>query len=76
MTTMSADQFASGGDSMARQALGAWAGGSTEVSGRMRDLQATATDSMRRNKDRRFQCGKNSKNRLKKQVGAGRDSSR
>ena len=52
MATMSTDQFASGGDSVARQALARaiiWAGGSTEVAGRMRDLQATVTDSMRRN---------------------------
>src|SRR5579864_7152557 len=52
MTTMSTDQFAKAGDTVARQALARainWAGGSTEVTGRMRDIQATINESVRRN---------------------------
>jgi hypothetical protein len=52
MTTMSTDQFAKAGDTVARQALARainWAGGSTEVAGRLRDLQTTINESMRRN---------------------------
>jgi hypothetical protein len=52
MTTMSTDQFAKAGDAVARRTLAraiTWAGGSTEVTRRMQDIQATIIESVRRN---------------------------